>query len=669
MKIRKWLLATSSALLLPNLVVLPITSCSKDSESKLPTVNSHRVVNALLNKLVRPVGGAPYYVTSKYGDVEVHHFNDGPVGYINVDDYVNTLMLFEDLYGKANGNFKSKTSNEKTVITNLANNSTCTIDYKEQKLIFSDYDMFLCSEKEYASNPLAVGAGGGEDYFIKSSNPASILWDSKYVSGGEYTIDLNKYGITAYYYEGKGYLPYDVYRNILNSNPLTYMFYNGVGFYEVDTANSNTTINLYEKIKNEATIVNQEYMNYCYNLLALTLDNRFGLYERPSRANPGQTVKYFKDGAYKALEPYKLGLTSLSPDISNDYMCQFFADEVDDGGHAGYSGLNYLATKPHERTWGPERQNTQDAAEKVAAARTAYYEATGDAIDPSDYWIEKPEPVPSIFDNYIKLYETDGKAPILYITFDAFNAIETYNTSSEELSKQKVIYGKQTENNYTLDTIRMTMYADKFIKDYNDKSEHSANPIKNIVLDISNNGGGTVYTEHFIASWLCGGVQEKIWNPHTKSYAEYTIKADVNGDGTFSADDYLGSNMNVYCITSEMSFSCGNMLPCNLVDAANGCKSESQTQLRTTDNTKFIGCPSGGGACFVDGNMHVGLGNVFRSSINYHMLKGSSTVDEKVSVESGCQPTEWFIPVKCTWEKCIGYVDRETINKKIRGEV
>jgi hypothetical protein len=125
----------------------------------------------------------------------------------------------------------------------------------------------------------------------------------------------------------------------------------------------------------------------------------------------------------------------------------------------------------------------------------------------------------------------------------------------------------------------------------------------NLVVDLSCNVGGEVWIEHFIASWLCRSVKEKVYNPISGALGEYTIQADVNTDGVFNENDYLPNDVNVFCIISNATFSCGNLLSCNLKD-----------QLK---NVKFIGDWTGGGSCYV-GNIILGLANLGNISSTYH---------------------------------------------------
>lgn len=148
--------------------------------------------------------------------------------------------------------------------------------------------------------------------------------------------------------------------------------------------------------------------------------------------------------------------------------------------------------------------------------------------------------------------------------------------------------------------------------------------ISTVVMDISCNGGGTVWADYFLASYLCGGIRQKMCDPITGAYSEYTVHADINGDGKYTEeDDKLPDNIKLFFITSNFSFSCGNMLPIQVIDN------------RAKDTTEFIGDTTGGGACFTDPNLDIGLGSYYQGSSCYHSLRKDSTKDNLISVESG----------------------------------
>ena len=554
---------------------------------------------------------------------KIYLFNDSKVPYVNIAEYVEFWMSGWSEYGYHDYQIEKDTENKKIIIQNLyyqgINTANCTIDFNRQKLIFDDYDRFTNETLDFL-DPLACGISGGEDYFV------DVV--SNYQAPTQpYVIDLSKYNILAYYDENdNGYLPYYVFTNIIDREPKYNLFFNGEDFYELPCGqwDSWSTIAAYSWYEDwdQLPIFTKEYMQFCYDLLALTLDVRFGLTERPSRGRPGTTIKYFENGAYAAMEPYHDALVSLQPNTSNSAIRELFNAECDDGGHAGYSTVNLLSTTPLSGEGrGPETAYTSDIATLMSSARSS-----------------AGHNLPSESIGQIEIESTsEGANDIAWVTMDSF----AYPDEDE-----KVEYDEVDETNYMYDTISLTMYLQKLVN-------ASGSTIKHVVLDLTNNGGGAVCTELFMASYLCGGrnqyaqesesekitidnggVTESIYNPHTNAYSQYTVYADINGDGVYDEDDCLPSDVDLWCITSNYSFSCGNMLPCNLADCS---------------DCEFVGDRTGGGACFVDGNVNMGFGNDFRGSSTFHMLKNASTPNNLISVEEGVIPKEDYFIRNSYW--------------------
>ncbi len=617
-----------------------------EPESKLPEIESFEEIYGVdcdVYVCVPSSYGGPYYL--QYAEPfpnDVYLFNNSSVPYINVDSYVSYWMAAEwGLHG-----YTSETHNRKTTITNTFYDDlsvTCTIDYDRQKMIFTDYDKFTNDATE-DQDPLTSGAGGGEDYYI------DVVSEYK-APTEQYVIDLSDYNINAYYSDGGdgepdagGYLPYYVFTNVLEKHPKRNYFFDGFDFYQIPSASSDWStwdtvlVNDWTFDKSEP-IFSEDYMQFCYDLLALTLDVKFGLTERPSRGRPGTTIKYFKNGAYAAMEPYHDALVSLEPNTSNSAIRELFNAECDDGGHAGYSTVNLLSETPLSGEGrGPETSYTSDVATLMASGRAA--EGHG---------------LPTGTIGRVEIESsTSGANDIAWVTMDSFRA------PTNDLGQLiHINYADVDDTNYMYDTISLTMWLQKTIL-YNPT-------ITDVVIDLTNNGGGTVFTEHFLASYLCGGrneyaqepseeesihikeekggVTESIYNPHTNASSQYTVWADINGDGDYTFGDHLPSNIKLWCITSNYSFSCGNMLPCNLADCS---------------DCQFIGDRTGGGACFVDNNVNMAFGNAFRGSSTYHMLKNASTPDNIISVEEGVTPLDKFF-IRNTYANMTKFFDRPAL--------
>jgi hypothetical protein len=109
--------------------------------------------------------------------------------------------------------------------------------------------------------------------------------------------------------------------------------------------------------------------------------------------------------------------------------------------------------------------------------------------------------------------------------------------------------------------------------------------VKNVVLDISNNSGGSLDVLVYLASVVSGRDFEQCQNTLTKQLFREYFDVDRNLDGTFDEKDDLVdfSDLNIAVLTSRSSFSCGNILPSVLAD----------------EGIMVMGERSGGGSCAV----------------------------------------------------------------------
>jgi hypothetical protein len=89
-----------------------------------------------------------------------------------------------------------------------------------------------------------------------------------------------------------------------------------------------------------------------------------------ARSNNYQPIKYLSGGAYVALEPYKDGLTSLEPNKSNKTLINFVAENLDDGGHTGYTNsIDLLSTINMSNQVGAETMYTNYVLSAMNYAR------------------------------------------------------------------------------------------------------------------------------------------------------------------------------------------------------------------------------------------------------------------------------------------------------------
>ncbi|MBQ7753701.1 MAG: hypothetical protein IJR80_08640, partial [Treponema sp.] len=211
----------------------------------------------------------------------------------------------------------------------------------------------------------------------------------------------------------------------------------------------------------------------------------------------------------------------------------------------------------------------------------------------------------------------------------------------------------------TSDTILLTVVANYIIQELN---KGNTRPIKNVVLDLSMNGGGACDDETFMSSWFLGQSNWHFVNNKTGSASSIAYFADVDFDGTYNTinqyADYINTkdaskindpddticNLNRFCITSLQSFSCGNIFP---------------AQICFADTVKKLGQRSGGGTCAVK-NIIMPSGTYFSTSSQYQfstLINGSYVdIDNGAEVDVAISPMD-FTNVYDRAEFCKQYLE------------
>ena len=284
----------------------------------------------------------------------------------------------------------------------------------------------------------------------------------------------------------------------------------------------------------------EEFANFNYNELRFMLDTFYGL-------KPEHNIEDF--GTLMSID------TDLGEDLAGtdprkfDMALMQLVNMYFDDGHSGYSGGSVLSgeTDPEvdralmKLTLGPAFNTMFDIGERFENARSAVY---GDNVP---------------------YYEEVGDTA--FITFDEF-AQDRSDDAYYELDPDAPVS----------DTIELVIYANRQIK-------REDSPIKNIVIDLSNNGGGDAPAAVYILSWLLGNAQIAVRDTLTGAQTNAIYQCDVNLDGVFTPeDDTVANGYNLYCLTCVNSFSCGNLVPA-------ACRESGKVTL--------VGQTSGGGSCVV----------------------------------------------------------------------
>jgi hypothetical protein len=155
--------------------------------------------------------------------------------------------------------------------------------------------------------------------------------------------------------------------------------------------------------------------------------------------------------------------------------------------------------------------------------------------------------------------------------------------------------------------------------------------VKNFIVDISTNGGGSSDVVVFLSSLFCNKPDIYYENTLTGQKMKVTYEVDRNLDGKFDEKDKeVNINLNVGVLTSNYSFSCANMFPAMMKDYG----------------IALIGQQSGGGSCCVLFNPSAeGFGyrySTHRARLNN--LKGEN-IDEGIKPDYQLDNTDEFFDI------------------------
>ena len=105
------------------------------------------------------------------------------------------------------------------------------------------------------------------------------------------------------------------------------------------------------------------------------------------------------------------------------------------------------------------------------------------------------------------------------------------------------------------------------------------------MLDLSCNTGGHAAAAVYALCWFLGEAQVSVKDSFSGAETTTVYRADINLDRKFDEQDTLaGRGLNLYCLISPVSFSCGNLVP---------------WAFKMDGNVKLLGSKSRGGSCAV----------------------------------------------------------------------
>lgn len=467
-------------------------------------------------------------------------YNDVP--YISVRDFYELFVETECSYD--NGIEKIKNKETESIMEINSNDDTIKI---------SDYwAFFIISE----SNLLISDSSGSNLKCVSEDTNKDIH---------ETIFNLGNYNFDIVAFNGKCYIPFFPL-NLILSQKINFDFvYNGNDYYNTPYSNMEGVKDLfggysysdyYKKFLQGkygySEAITAEYALYNYNGICFLYDNFFGLKDD---LNIESFDTYFTDNEYKEY------FLSSSPYVISDTLNKFIEQGLDIM-HDSYKNSTFMSYRSKSTYVGTNYSTSTRLA--TTLERNRYRK---------------------LKDKTTTINGDDSSATIAIISFDEFEKGNNYydrRNNSDNMSSTYYLL------NYYLDIL-------------SDKNTYPK--LKNIVFDVSINGGGDVTA---LIETLC------LISPNGKTYLPYLVKTsgyvdacyqlDSNLDNNYDSNDGHYQSFDFYILTSEYTYSAA---------------SSFAFLAQKYNLAKVIGKKSGGGSCCV-GSTYTAIGDYIAYSSEYN---------------------------------------------------
>lgn len=429
-------------------------------------------------------------------------------------------------------------------------------DYDQKVMYFSDYTSTLVPNGAYPYNPFFPMA--------KYENKMVKVAESDKFYGGDPVVATFAYDEVPMLKSGDQILiPLQAMTDLFLSYTGVFYQYNGTGVFTVNEGIKATPSmadywNQYQNTAKKTDTISAELAQVNYYSLCNVLDARYGLQDAHNIAS---FDAFF---ARKGLKKRMLSTDVATIEKAQQDISRLLFEDFHSG--SGLQSIFLSEEVKTDTTPSPVYLNRYAKMNKIKAARTA---KLGETLGVD-------------FPQYQRVGDT------VFITFDAFTFMDTsgdiYYTEA---------YTPTADGN-TSDTVDLFHYALQQLSTV-DKDA------KNVVVDISCNGGGAIYGCAYAMQAICGQSMVVVSNPNTWALHQCVLNWDLNLDGVIDENDksMLEMGFNVAILMSDCSFSCGNLLPntLNMLD----------------DRILFLGQQSGGGSCAV-GSISTAIGSTMSIS-------------------------------------------------------
>ncbi len=455
------------------------------------------------------------------------------------------------------------------------NGSYVIFDAEEDTIKFNNYFYFL---EDDISNLIKS----------KSNKYVKAYTDEIKSDVKEYTIDLKKYDIDILSFNKSFYIPFQII-NAIFLNPLNYNFsFNGSDYYLINDDvifDEEGYLNSYGKYfysSKEDKEVTEELALFNYNELVFEFENFYGAYDI---LGIDSFDKYITDLNLKE------DLISTSVYKSTKAFLKLLASLNDC--HTGYNKMSpYLFYETirdldfYESSINNKSKQLSNRKEVLNMKRGREYS--------NSYYYSKDTMIIS-FDDFVLDFSLD------------------YTFRSPSIS------------DISNDNFALFYLAFEYIKNYKPN-------IKNVVIDLTLNGGGEVDSLLVLLAFICGKYEFTFIDTLTGSTYVIPFAADINLDGKVDSSDSYADEYNYYILTDSPTFSCANTFA---------------AVAKANNAATIIGSKSSGGACIIS-NSSLANGTTYQKSGIISMVgkddNGLYSIENGIDVDYPISDNYYYSP-------------------------
>ncbi|VEU80779.1 S41 family peptidase [Haploplasma axanthum] len=495
--------------------------------------------------------------------IDTYYLNDGLLPYVDVQNFFESLNGFI-LYDKLRFDYQDDYLIKISYNYN-SSNYLATIDFKSntittQSLTFFDYYTIEYDGISY------------DNYGITDKIISSTL-------GDDVLFNLNKYNVNTFIYKdsitnkSKFLIPYHFANHIFTGSSYYNTYYNGdeyYGFYETPEENSLNEVKK-SSLNNQKITDDVLYSNY--NMLAFLFDNYYGLVDPETPIND----------YYDILVDYQDDLLVDDSNRLSQNIANFLYKEIDDL-HTSFAMEGYYNSSSYTISY-----DNMEFGERQDKFYSQIY-------DIEDLVNQKHD-----------IYDYNG-----YIDYDKLDNMKTYRFLDTNKTTAVIFLYE-----FLLDESDVSSKG--IIRDALQNIYKESSNTKNIVLDLSINGGGHVGAVFDVLGFMTSeAVTHTSFNPLTNSSLTYSSISDMSSVPKSVLDKSRSNNW--YILSTIGTFSSANA---------------TVALAKEYGYAKIIGEKSGGGASSIQPVVLVDGSIIYISSLDVITF---SRNNKFVNIEYGVEP-------------------------------